>query len=453
MTIGHTLSPLDGRYATNVAEVASSFSEFALMRSRIIVELTHVQALDKTGLFPKLSASNLTRIERLKVEFDDADYQQIKQIENTVRHDVKACELYLRQVLNLANPNQIHFGLTSEDVNNLAYSINIEGYRTRTQLPNWHRQLQQLVELARAWRAEPFPARTHGQHASPTTAGKEIVVYVTRLLRGYVALRKHRFRGKLNGATGNHSALCAAAPHIDWMDYEAKLVQSLGFELNSATTQIEDHASLIGYFDVLRTQNNICIDLCQDLWMYTSYGYLRQRSAPGEVGSSTMPHKINPIRFENAEGNCQLSSALLVFLSEKLSRSRMQRDLSESTVMRNIGVAVGHHQLGLSELERGLHTVALDESACAKELDTHIELLTEPVQTALRLVRTDDVYTELKQQSRGQTFGREDLVRSVATLPLELRTALSSLMPTSYLGNALQLVDRAIAAAEVELGK
>jgi adenylosuccinate lyase len=453
MNTGHCLSPLDGRYATSVADVAGHFSEYALMRARVVVELAHVHALDKTGLFPQLTPSNLTRMERLKREFSDADYQQIKLIERDVRHDVKACELYLRQVLDLENPNQIHFGLTSEDVNNLAYTINIHDYRTNIQLPNWRRQVKQLVELARTWRTAPFPARTHGQHASPTTAGKELAVYVTRLLRGYVALRELRFRGKLNGATGNHSALCAAAPHVDWMDYEAKLVHSLGFELNTATTQIEDHASLIAYFDVVRTQNNICIDLCQDLWMYISYGYLLQRPTAGEVGSSTMPHKINPIRFENAEGNGQLSSALLVFLSEKLSRSRMQRDLSESTVMRNIGVAIGHHQLAFSELERGLQSVALDEAGCARELDAHVELLTEPVQTALRLVRTDDVYTELKQQSRGRTFGREDLLRSVAALPPDLRATLTALTPTSYIGNAARLVDRAVDAAEVELAK
>jgi adenylosuccinate lyase len=453
MSSRHCISPLDGRYAASTGLVAAHFSEFALMRARIHVELTHVRALDEIRLFAPLTSDNLQQMARLEADFAESDYLAIKAIEGKVRHDVKACELYLRGALTLANPNQIHFGLTSEDVNNLAYAINMREYVKQVQLPLWHQQLSELLQIAQRWRAAPFPARTHGQHASPTTAGKEIAVYLTRLLRSYAELRTTRFRGKLNGATGNHSAFCAAAPQVDWIAYEHKLVASLGFEPNAATTQIEDHGSLIRYFDIVRTHNNTAIDLCQDMWMYTSYGYLVQRAQADEVGSSTMPHKINPIRFENAEGNLQLSSALLVFLADKLSRSRMQRDLSESTVMRNIGVAIGHHHLGLTELDNGLKRIELDSDACTRELDAHVELLSEPMQTALRLTRSDDVYTELKLQSRGKAFGREQLLTLAEQLPPAARTAIAQLLPSAYLGNAVQLVDLAVANAQIELAR
>jgi adenylosuccinate lyase len=450
---GHALSPLDGRYRASVQKPAAHFSEFALMRARVRVELAHVRELDATDLFGKLSPENIANIEALELRFGDADYAAIKGIEAQLRHDVKACEVFLRERLGLKNPNRIHFGLTSEDVNNLAYSLCLKDYVEAEQLPLWRALLQTLIGLAKEWRSAAFPARTHGQHASPTTAGKELAVYVTRLTRGYAALATLKLRGKLNGATGNHSAFVAAAPGMDWLQYEAELVSGLGFELNPTTTQIEDHGSLIGYFDLVRSHNNVLIDLCQDLWMYISYGYMVQRKSDGEVGSSTMPHKVNPIRFENAEGNLQLSSALLAFLSDKLSHSRMQRDLSESTVMRNIGVAIGHQHLALLELSKGLTLIDLDGARCLAELREHPEVLSEAIQTALRLVKPDDVYTELKALSRGRTFSRKDLLELAKSLPPALQASLSALAPETYLGNAAVLVDRALQAAERELAQ
>ncbi|HHJ53259.1 MAG TPA: adenylosuccinate lyase, partial [Caldithrix abyssi] len=334
----HAISPLDGRYRQKLAHLSDYFSEFALMRSRVQVELRYLLVLDAAGLFAPLNHAEKQAIERQLDQFTDEDYRQIKEIESRINHDVKACEMFLRETLGLRQPNMIHFGLTSEDVNNLAYTLLLKEYLEREQLPQLRSLLEQLATLAESWCAVPFPARTHGQMASPTTGGKEMAVYINRLLRVYRFLRAFRFRGKLNGATGNFSALVAAFPQYDWIEFSRQFLQSLDLEYNPATTQIEDHDTWGAYFAIVRQLNNILLDFDRDMWLYLTLGYLVMEADAGAVGSSTMPHKVNPINFENSEGNLQISVALLNGITDKLGNSRLQRDLSDSTVERNKGV-------------------------------------------------------------------------------------------------------------------
>lgn len=449
----YPLSPLDGRYGARLQHLSAYFSEFALMRARCRVEVLYVLALDAAGLFPPLAADERQRLDAALTDFTDADYERIKQIEATTRHDVKACEMFLRERLPLRNNNLIHFGLTSEDVNNLAYNLMLQAYRTEEQLPLLNKLIARLCELAAAWKAVPFPARTHGQKASPTTAGKELAVFINRLLRQYRALTSFRFSGKLNGAVGNYSAMLAAFPAFDWLTFAHAFVADLGLTPNPATTQIEDHDTWAAYFNLTRQINNILIDLDQDLWAYISRDLLHEQTQAGEVGSSTMPHKVNPINFENSEGNLLLSNALLTMLSEKLCRSRMQRDLSDSTVERNIGAALAHAYLAQTETLRGLQKVQLDEAACRRELEASPELLAEPIQTILRTAGFDDPYTLLKQATRGKTITYAALRELIAGLEVDdaIRQPLQNLQVTSYIGDAVRICERVLADAEQEL--
>jgi adenylosuccinate lyase len=365
----HTISPLDGRYKNRLQHLSAYFSEFALMQARCQVELLYVKALDEAGLFPKLTSEETQRIEQAFENFSNDGYQRIKEIENTTRHDVKACEIFLREKVKLHDNNLIHFGLTSEDVNNLAYNLLLKAYLEHEHLPLLRELLENLCSLASQWKSILFPARTHGQKASPTTAGKEIAVYINRLLRQYQKLNTFQFMGKLNGAVGNFSAMLAAFPNYDWMNFSYAFVESLGLIPNIATTQIEDHDTWAEYFNITRQINNIVIDLDQDFWNYISRDLFHEETKAGEVGSSTMPHKVNPINFENSEGNLMLSNALLGMLSDKLCRSRMQRDLSDSTVERNIGVALSHSYLALTETIKGLQKVRINAAKCRQDLE------------------------------------------------------------------------------------
>lgn len=447
---GAALSPLDGRYHAQLSDLRGYFSEFALMRARCAVEIHHALALDV--VFGALTATERTQALAVVEEFSAADYADIKQLEATLRHDVKACEVFLRNKGLFSNPNRIHFGLTSEDVNNVAYSMGARDYVHNVQLPMWAKTLQDLIELAQASAAVAFPARTHGQHATPTTFGKELSVFIGRLLPVYQSLKQHRFSAKLNGATGNYAALMVAAPQVDWREHERKFIESLCFSRNIATTQIEDCASLGLWFDLVRRWNGVLLDLSRDIWLYISYGYVTQRSVAGEVGSSTMPHKINPIRFENAEGNLELSCGQLGFLAEKLSHSRMQRDLSGSTVMRNIGVALGHHQLAVMEIQKGLTIIDVDSEVCARELAAHPELLSEAAQTVLRTHRSDDVYTLLKDLSRGKHFSLDTWQTLLAELPQDTQLRLKDLTPQTYVGDSVRICREVCALALAELG-
>ena len=450
--MSYEISPLDGRYAGRLGHLGRFFSEFALMRYRCKVELLYLNAL-QGGPFPELTPEETARVDDALAEFSDEDYRGNKKVEKTTNHDVKACELFLAEKLGLRHPEMIHFGLTSEDVNNLAYSLLLKDFVAEEQVGAVELLARQLLALALDWKGIPFPASTHGQPASPTTAGKEVAVFLSRLVRQLSKLKKFRFAGKLNGATGNFSALRAAVPECDWIRFSIDFVASLGLEANPVTTQIEDHDRWCEYFDLVRRINSIVLDLDTDAWEYISRGYLVQRPAAGEVGSSTMPHKVNPINFENSEGNLALSNSLLHTLSDRLSGSRMQRDLSDSTVERNMGVALAHSMLALGETVAGLKKVKLDEDACLTAIRTNPGLLAEPFQTILRTAGMPDAYDRLKELTRGRQVTVADFhaLADSLDLPGHLRERLRSQDACSYLGEAERLTELGIAAALTEL--
>jgi adenylosuccinate lyase len=352
-----------------------------------------------------------------------------------------------------ARAEWIHFALTSEDVNNLAYSLLFRDYAGGLQLPLLDDVLRKLIMLADAWQDVPFPAKTHGQPASPTTAGKELAVFVSRLVRQRRQLKAFRFRGKLNGATGNWSALCAADPGYDWMDFSKRFASSLGLEPNQATTQIEDHDAWSEWFSIVRRINTILLDLDTDAWEYISRGFFVQRKKEGEVGSSTMPHKVNPIKFENSEGNLVLANGMLSTLSERLCHSRMQRDLSDSTVIRNVGVAMAHSHLAWQETIGGLARIDLDADACRAELEREPQLLAEPYQIVLRRAGNKDAYDQLKALTRGRTVALADFHRLLdeSALADDLKARLRALDVPGYLGLAGRVCRETLADAEREL--
>ncbi len=442
----YAISPLDGRYAKRLHGLSDYFSEFALMRARCRIELLYVLALENTKLFPPLTSDEKSRIAAALDQFSEQDYEQIKVIETTTRHDVKACEMFLREKVNLNNTHLIHFGLTSEDVNNLAYNFLLKEYLEQKQLPQLRKLLCMLCGLADQWKTIPFPARTHGQKASPTTAGKEIAVFLNRLHRQYRKLCDFRFTGKLNGAVGNFSAMLAAFPEYDWIQFAVHFVQSLGLVHNSATTQIEDHDTWADYFNITRQINNIVLDLDQDVWQYIAFDLLSERTSAGEVGSSTMPHKVNPINFENSEGNLLLSNSLLSMFADKLCRSRMQRDLSDSTVTRNIGVALAHAYLALAEALQGLQKVTINREQCLAELNESPELLAEPVQTILKTVGVTDPYDLLKKHTRGKKITREALIALVNDLDIDdtVKQRIQTLEVSAYIGAAIRICDEVV---------
>ncbi len=446
------ISPLDGRYSDRLASLEAHFSEWALVGARIEVELRYLRLLHTRGLFP-LNAAELERVSGALASFTDEDFLAVKAIEATTRHDVKAVEIFLRDKLQLARPQAIHFGLTSEDVTNLAWSSLFRRYLVEQQLPLLDRVLGRLADLAERWIDVPFPSHTHGQPASPTTAGKELAVFAGRLLRLRVQLAGFRFLGKLAGATGNYSAMVAAFPEHDWVGLAQALLTELGLDHNTLTTQVEDHDTWARWFDLTRGVNNVLVDLDRDLWAYISRDLYRQRKAPGQVGSSTMPHKVNPINFENSEGNLELSNALLTLLSDKLCRSRMQRDLSDSTVQRNVGVALGHAHLAWTECLRGLDKIELDPAACARVLESQPELLGEPIQTILKVEGVPDPYELLRQHTQGRKVTRDSLMEMVAGLDIsdDARARILALTVPGYVGLASQLAARVIAAVREEI--
>ena len=440
------ISPLDGRYGERVEKLGDYFSEYALMGARVWFELQYLLALDRTGVFPALAKREVKRIEKLSGSFAKADFDRIKEIEAEIDHDVKACELYLADALKLRHPNMIHFGLTSEDVNNTAHSLLLKKYRDEQQLPQLRELLDMLGGRIGDWKSLPFPARTHGQMASPTTAGKEMAVFASRILRQYKALKALRFRAKCNGSTGNYSALHAAAPDVDWITFSQEFLASLDLDMNPATTQIEDHDTWSEYFSVSARINTVILDMDADIWNYLMLGYLRQKSAQAEVGSSTMPHKVNPINFENSEGNAGIANALLLHFTRKLPRSRLQRDLSDSTVERNFGTALGHGYLAIAETMRGLAKLEVNSAGCEKELDAYPELLAEPVQTILRREDFDRPYDMLKNLSRGRSMSVADLNRFINSLKVtdKVRKELTELRSRSYTGLAEKICNEVL---------
>jgi adenylosuccinate lyase len=449
----HLLSPLDGRYADATAPLRDHFSEFAFLRDRARLELDYLPALSKTGLFGPLTDSESAHLASIKANFSTADADLIRAFERETRHDVKAIEYFLREKLKDTSLVDLlpwlHFGLTSEDVNNIAQALSLRNSRDAVLLPALDTLLQHILGFAKTYRALPMLARTHGQPAVPTTLGKEFAVYYLRLKKAREEISSHRFEAKLTGAVGNFNALQAAAPQVDWLAFSADFIQGYDLIPNFATTQILPYDNWLRYFDSLRMANSILIDFSQDLWRYISDGYLKQAVLEGEVGSSTMPQKVNPIDFENAEGNLGLANSLLAHYSQKLSISRYQRDLSDSTVRRTFGVALGHALLAWVNLTRGMKRIAADQEKIRADLASHWEVVSEGAQTILRAIGCADAYESLKQQTRGRVLTEADYKSWVEAVDVdnETRLRLQSLSPESYIGLAIQLTDRVIGDA------
>lgn len=444
------LSPLDGRYAEAAAPLTDYFSEFAYLRDRVRVELDFLTALSETGLMRPLTASDSARFDSVKSTFTLADAESIRAHERVTRHDVKAIEYFLRDRLELPDLLPwIHFGLTSEDVNNIAQALALKASRDKVLLPVLDALRSDLAAFALQYKALPMPARTHGQYAVPTTLGKEFAVYVARLGKILVDISAFRFEAKLTGAVGNFNALHAAAPQVDWVSLSEKLVSRYGLEPNIITTQILPYDNWVRYFDLLRLTNSILIDLSQDLWRYISDGYLKQAVVGGEVGSSTMPQKVNPIDFENAEGNLGVANALFAQYAQKLTVSRLQRDLSDSTVRRTFGTGLGHSLIAWSSLRRGLQRAAPDEEKLRAELMSHWEVVSEGAQTILRAAGKPDAYESLKEQTRGRVLTEAAYLAWCDAVDVDeaARHRLKSLSPEAYLGLAVELTERVVKSA------
>jgi len=447
------LSPLDGRYAAKVASLAAHFSEYALIRTRVRVEVAWLEALGAEAAVVEVSpfAPAVGAALRAAADtFSPADAARVKAIERTTNHDVKAVEYWLKErfagVPEVARVAEfIHFACTSEDVNNLAHGLMLGGARREILLPALGRVVAALRAMAHAHADLPMLSRTHGQPATPTTLGKELANFVARLDRARHALERVPLKGKINGAVGNYNAHLVAYPDVAWEPLAAKVVTGLGLEFNPYTTQIEPHDCMAEFFDAVARANTILIDLDRDVWGYVSLGYFRQRIREGEVGSSTMPHKVNPIDFENSEGNLGLANALLRHLAEKLPVSRWQRDLTDSTVLRNMGVALGYSLLGWVSLEQGLAKLEADPVRLAADLDANWEVLAEPIQTVMRRHGIEQPYEKLKALTRGRGgITRETLHAFIDTLglPADASVRLKALTPATYIGAAAALARR-----------
>ncbi|MEO8161591.1 MAG: adenylosuccinate lyase [Arenimonas sp.] len=443
------LSPLDGRYAAKVDALRPVFSEFGLIRARVRVEIEWLKALAAEPGVIELQPLSKVAAQRLDCLVDDFDLKaakRVKEIERTTNHDVKAVEYYIKERLHddaeLAPALEfVHFACTSEDINNLAYGLMLGEARAEVLLPALDRLADSLRELAQAHAALPMLSRTHGQTASPTTVGKEFANVLARLKRQRAQLLAVSLAGKINGAVGNYNAHVVAYPEVDWPKLAQRFVESLGLDFNAYTTQIEPHDGIAEFCDAQRRINTIAIDLCRDIWGYISLGYFRQAVKEGEVGSSTMPHKVNPIDFENAEGNFGLSSALLDHFATKLPVSRFQRDLTDSTVLRALGTGFGHALVALDALQRGLGKLSVDSARLAADLDGAWEVLAEPVQTVMRRYGLPNPYEQLKALTRGHGIDAAAMRAFIdgLELPADAKARLEALTPAAYIGLAESL--------------
>jgi adenylosuccinate lyase len=447
------LSPLDGRYAQKVDALRDCFSEFALIRDRVRVEIAWLLALaDEPAIreVPAFSPEARRALADIGGGFSHNDAARVKAIESRTNHDVKAVEYWLKErvadVPEVATVSEfIHFACTSEDINNLAHGIALAHARHDVLLPTLEAIAADLRALAHRHADLPMLARTHGQPATPTTLGKELANFYARIERQIVAFAKLPIKGKMNGAVGNYNAHTFAYPEVDWERVAAKTVAGLGLEFSPYTTQIEPHDGIAEYCDVLARANTILIDLDRDVWGYVSLGYFRQAMKEGEVGSSTMPHKVNPIDFENSEGNLGVANALLRHMAEKLPVSRWQRDLTDSTVLRNLGVALGHTLLGWTSLRQGLAKLDVDGARIAADLDANFEVLAEAIQTVMRRYGLPEPYEQLKALTRGKSGMTAEALRAfIATLalPADAKARLSALTPAGYVGLAETLARR-----------
>ncbi len=441
------VSPIDGRYAEKTVKLRQIFSEFGLMRFRVLAEIRWLEALAEHPGIPEvkpLSDSAREKLEKIASAFDIQEAQRVKAIEDTTNHDVKAVEYYLKEKIGghpelAAVKEFIHFACTSEDVNNLSHALMLKEARDQVLLPQLDKLIAAIAGLSRSYSEQPMLTRTHGQPASPSTVGKEMAVFVHRLSRQRDQLAAVQLLGKANGAVGNYSAHYAAYPDVDWPAFSAQFIQGLGIDPSPATTQIEPHDYIAEYFHALSRANTILIDFCRDVWGYISLGYFKQRTVAGEVGSSTMPHKVNPIDFENAEGNLGIGNAIMQHLAEKLPISRWQRDLTDSTVLRNLGVGVAHSLVSYQAIAKGIGKLEGDAWKMGQDLDANWEVLGEAIQTVMRRHGLPEPYEQLKRLTRGQKVGKDQLrefVKGLA-LPEEDKQRLLAMTPGSYTGNAV----------------
>ena len=442
----NALSPVDGRYASKVDELRPIFSEFGLIKARVTVEVRWLQALSEQSEIkevPAFSDETHDLLDRIISDFSIEDAQQVKNIESTTNHDVKAVEYFLKEKTSnnkelLAVNEFIHFACTSEDINNLSYALMLKEGRDDVMGPAIANVIDDIKDKALSYAAIPLLSRTHGQTASPSTMGKEFANVVARLERQLLQLEDVDIMGKINGAVGNYNAHYSAYPTIDWPAFSEDFVESLGLTFNPYTIQIEPHDYIAEYFHVLARVNTILIDFSRDAWGYISMGYFKQKTIAGEVGSSTMPHKVNPIDFENAEGNFGIANALMNHFSEKLPISRWQRDLTDSTVLRNLGTCLAHSLIGFKSLQKGISKLEINEQKLLQDLDANWEVLAEPIQTVMRRYGIEKPYEKLKELTRGQGIDQQSMQVFIKTLniPDDAKQQLLTLTPATYTGCA-----------------
>jgi adenylosuccinate lyase len=446
------LSPLDGRYAAKLEGLRPHFSEYGLIRNRVRVEIEWLKALAAEPALaeaPAFSSATIAELDAVIANFSPEDAAAVKEIEATTNHDVKAMEYWLKKRF-AANAEImrvtefIHFGCTSEDINNVSHALMLQEARAAVLLPAFDTVLERFVALAHQHAELPMLSRTHGQTASPTTLGKEMANIAYRLRRARKAIAAVEMTAKFNGAVGNYNAHLSAYPDFDWAAFNQGFIESLGLVFNPYTIQIEPHDAMAELYDAVARGNTILIDACRDIWMYISLGYFKQKLKAGEVGSSTMPHKVNPIDFENAEGNFGIANAVLRHFSEKLPISRMQRDLTDSTVLRNMGLALGHTVLALDSCLRGLNKLEAEPARLAADLDAAWEVLAEPIQTVMRRFAVPNPYEQLKALTRGTGITKEALQDFVKTLaiPEQDKQRLLAMSPASYIGKAAELAKK-----------
>ena len=440
------ISPIDGRYASKVDALRPIASEFGLMRARVEVELAWIKSLASHPQIDEvapLSEQAIAEIDAIVTDFSEDDGQRVKAIERTTNHDVKAIEYFIKEQFD-NNPELrsisefVHFACTSEDINNLSYSLMLTRMRDDVLQPTMRQIIDLLRSKANEWAPHPMLSRTHGQSASPTTVGKELANVVARMERQLTQFEAVQLLGKLNGAVGNYNAHLSAYPDVDWAAHAESVITNLGLTFNPYTTQIEPHDCIAEYFDALKRFNTILMDLNRDLWSYISLDYFKQKTVAGEVGSSTMPHKVNPIDFENSEGNLGLANAVLEHLSAKLPVSRWQRDLTDSTVLRNVGVGAAHALIAYESSLKGLSKLEINLAVITDDLAKRWEVLAEPVQTVMRRYGIEKPYEQLKELTRGKPIDEDSLRAFISQLeiPDEAKQALLEMTPLSYTGTA-----------------
>ncbi|MDT0581846.1 adenylosuccinate lyase [Brumicola blandensis] len=446
------LSPVDGRYGSKTSELREYFSEYGLIKQRVVVEVRWLQAMSKledVTEVPAFSAEANALLNDIVDNFSETDAQRVKDIEATTNHDVKAVEYFLKEKvagnaeLNAIN-EFIHFACTSEDINNLSHALMLKGGRDEVLLPYCDKLISELTRLAKEYKTIPMMARTHGQPASPTTMGKEMANVAVRLRRQRDQIADIALLGKINGAVGNYNAHLSAYPNTDWHSFAASFVESLGITWNAFTTQIEPHDYIAELYDAIARFNTIVIDFDRDIWGYIALGHFKQRTIAGEIGSSTMPHKVNPIDFENSEGNLGIANAILGHLSSKLPVSRWQRDLTDSTVLRNLGVGLAYAVIAYQATLKGISKLQVNEQSLADELDNNWELLAEPIQTVMRRYGIEKPYEKLKELTRGKKVNATVMAEFIDTLALPdtVKADLKQLSPANYIGDAIRLVDQ-----------